>query len=325
MFIQFFQEVLHYAADCGIIPDVEYLKLQGASNMKKYVSSILVTAMLSMSLVGCGASGKDNSSDSVDEAIVQAGAFVTEGTESSEAITTEAATETTTKAATTETATETTTEAATTETVTETTAESATASEAATESTTETAEAKEVFALNGPLARKQSVKEFDNAEFAASFTMDKLVKNEEGAYTLTVKIYRYEYFSGDDILSLKTGDTVYCLGQPVKVETIETGEGMVRINGGIENGGRIFKTNDNTIYFESGMNDRKSYYIIGENTYTLSDNFTMTDNSVMESPKTYTAEEFAAFSDDAAGFRNSNTIVKTTDGMISSIVRNYIP
>ena len=155
--------------------------------------------------------------------------------------------------------------------------------------------------------------------------MDKLVKNEEGAYTLTVKIYRYEYFSGDDILSLKTGDTVYCLGQPVKVETIETSEGMVRINGGIENGGRIFKTNDNTIYFESGMNDRKSYYIIGENTYTLSDNFTMTDNSVMESPKTYTAEEFAAFSDDAAGFRNSNTIVKTTDGMISSIVRNYIP
>lgn len=69
----------------------------------------------------------------------------------------------------------------------------------------------------------------------------------------------------------------------------------------------------------------KSYYTIGVNSYTLAEDFTLTDNAVMESPKTYTASEFAALSDDVYGFRNRNTIVNTTDGVISSIVRNYTP
>ena len=305
--------------------------------MKKHTSSILLIAMVSMLLAGCGSEKKDNLSDSCNESIVQVGATITDETKSSEAVSTEISTVTTTEAATTETSTETTAESVTTEIVTETTTESVT-TETSTETTTEAStteivteittyatEAKEVFALNGPLARKQSVREYDNAKFSASFKMNDLGMNEEGMYTLTVKVYSYEYFSGEDILSLKAGDTVYCLGQPVKVETVETYNGMIRINGGIENGGRVFKTTDNTVYFESGMNDRKSYYVIGENTYVLSENFIMTDNSVMDFPKTYTAEEFAAFSDDAAGFRNSNTIVNTSDGVITSVVRNYIP
>ena len=188
------------------------------------------------------------------------------------------------------------------------------------------AEKNEVFALNGPLGRYQSPAEFGDAKFAASFTKDDLVKMDDGTLALNVMIYRYELFSGDDINALKDGDVIWCLGREVVIDTIKTTDyGAVVINGGIEYGGRVLKTNDGSVYFESGMNDVKSYYEIGENQYVLSDNFVFTDNSVFGESVTYTAEEFFAMDYGPAGFINSNTIVKTDNNVITSIERNYIP
>lgn len=308
--------------------------------MKKYLLSIILTAMLSMSLAGCGMTENESSSDSSGEKTTQTedsaateavSAETTKEQEkevSTEAVTTAAESEISTEAATTATESEAPTEAVTTEAESEVPTEVVTTEaevEISTEAPAETAEAKEVFALNGPMARKQNVSEFNNAKVPASFTMNDLVQAGDGTYTLTVTLYGYEYFSAKDITALTAGDTVYCLGTPVKVETAEISGDRVIINGGIENGGRVFRTNDNSVYYESGMNSAKSYYTIGVNTYTLAEDFTMTDNAVMESPKTYTADEFAALSDDVYGFRNRNTIVNTTDGVISSIVRNYTP
>lgn len=184
----------------------------------------------------------------------------------------------------------------------------------------------EIFALNGPLGRHQGVEEFDNARFAASFGAGDFIKNADGTFTLTTMIYRYEMFSGEDIQSLKVGDTIWCLGKNVAVETIEFRDsGLIIVNGGIENGGRYFKTDENGLYFESGMNDRHSYYEIGENTYTLSADFVFTDNSDMDNPKTYTAEEFMSLLTYDTHFVNSNTIVETSNGVVTAIVRNYIP
>ena len=184
----------------------------------------------------------------------------------------------------------------------------------------------EIFALNGPLGRHQGVEEFDNAKFAASFGAGDFIKNADGTFTLTTMIYRYEMFSGEDIQSLKVGDTIWCLGKNVAVETIEVRDsGLIIVNGGIENGGRYFKTDENGLYFESGMNDRHSYYEIGENTYTLSADFVFTDNSDMDNPKTYTAEELMSLLTYDTHFVNSNTIVETSNGVVTAIVRNYIP
>jgi hypothetical protein len=184
----------------------------------------------------------------------------------------------------------------------------------------------EIFALNGPLGRHQGVEEFDNAKFAASFGAGDFTKNADNTFTLTTMIYRYEMFSSEDIQSLKVGDTIWCLGKNVAVDTIEVRDsGLIIVNGGIENGGRYFKTDVNGLYFESGMNDRHSYYEIGENTYTLSADFVFTDNSDMDNPKTYTAEEFMSLLTYDTHFVNSNTIVETSNGVVTAIVRNYIP
>lgn len=262
---------------------------------------ILTAALLSMTLTGCGAAIEETESTAGDSVETQAG---TE--KSTEAEVTEAATEKSTEAET-----------------------EKSAEEEATETGTEesaAAEQKEVFALNGPLGGYQGPDEFSNATFAAAFDKEDLVKTDDGTIALTVMIYRYELFNGDDIHALKKGDIIWCLGDEVVIDTVETTEsGAVIINGGIENGGRLFKTDDGSIYFEVGMNDAKSYYEIGENQYALAEDFVLTDNSDPDESVTYTAEEFLALEHGDIGFINANTIVETNDHVITAIERVFIP
>lgn len=288
----------------------------------KRTNIITAAALLSMLLTGCGSVTEEIAGNTGNSIETQAGTEIT--TEAEKPAETEAESENPTEAET-----EKSTEA---ETQKPTEAETAKFTETETAKVTEettgtsAAEPKEVFALNGPLGRYQSPEEFGDVSFAASFTKEDLVKQDDGTFALTVMIYRYELFSGDDIAALEKGDVIWCLGQEVVVDTIETrADGTVIINGGIENGGRYFKTDDGSMYFESGMNDVKSYYEIGENTYTLADNFVLTDSSDLDNPVTYTAEEFAALDHGAAGFINSNTIVKTENDVITAIERIYIP
>ncbi len=295
----------------------------------KRTNIVVAAALLSVILTGCGVATEEIADSTANSIGTQAGtekttetAMATETEKSAETTqTTEAESEKTTEAAsekTTENQTEKNTEAETAKVTEETTK--------TTDGTSAAAEPNEVFALNGPLGRYQSPEEFGNASFAASFTEEDLVKQDDGTFALTVMIYRYELFSGDDITALKKGDVIWCLGHDVVVDTIETRtDGTVVINGGIENGGRYLKTDDGAVYFESGMNDVKSYYEIGENTYTLAENFVLTDSSDLDNPITYTAEEFSALDHGAAGFINSNTIVETENDVITAIERVYIP
>ena len=277
--------------------------------MKKYIGIIVLTALLS--LTGCGIEVEkiDNTAEQTTEAPAV-------GTTAENIIESESQSATAAPEANATTEAETTTV-----TQTEPPAEPATAVQETT-----AASPNEIFALNGPLGRHQGVEEFDNAKFAASFGAGNFIKNADGTFTLTTMIYRYEMFSVEDIQSLKVGDTIWCLGKNVAVETIEVlDSGLIIVNGGIENGGRYFKTDENGLYFESGMNDRHSYYEIGENTYTLSADFVFTDNSDMDNPKTYTAEELMSLLTYDTHFVNSNTIVETSNGVVTAIVRNYIP
>ncbi len=302
--------------------------------MKKH-NIIFMTTLLFTILTGCTAVTEESSDTANNGIEIQAESEKSTEMETKETTVaeteeiTETETEKITEAETappTETETEISTEAET-EIITET--ETAEVTESNTEPATEApseAEKLEVFALNGPLGRYQSPTEFGNATFAASFTEEDVVKMDDGTIVLNVMIYRYELFNGEKINALKKGDIIWCLGKKVVIDTIETtGSGAIVINGGIENGGHVFKTNDGTVYFESGMNDVKSYYEIGRNQYVLAADFVFTDNSDLSNSFTYTAEEFSEFEHGAAGFRKSNTIVKTSDNMITAIERNYIP
>lgn len=284
--------------------------------MKK-TNMVFIAALLSLLLTGCGPA---------TESIADAANPTTTAQKATENATEQAA-ETETESVT---ETEKPTDAETTESAAETT-ESAAETTGTAENTTESAtsaaaEQNEVFALNGPLGRYQGPDEFGSATFAASFEKEDLVKADDGTITLNVMIYRYELFSADDIETLKKGDVIWCLGSDVLIDTIEkTDSGLIVINGGIENGGRVLKTDDGAVYFESGMSDVKSYYEIGEKAFVLADDFVLTDSSDLDNPVTYTAEEFLSFDHGAAGFINANTLVTTSSDMITAIERVYIP
>jgi hypothetical protein len=283
---------------------------QNGGNIVKKTNMIFIAALLSLLLTGCGPATESMADAANPTATTQ------KATENA----TEQAAETETESVT---ETEKSTDAATTESAAETTG----AAENTTESATSAAaEQNEVFALNGPLGRYQGPDEFGSATFAASFEKEDLVKADDGTITLNVMIYRYELFSADDIETLKKGDVIWCLGSDVLIDTIEkTDSGLIVINGGIENGGRVLKTDDGAVYFESGMNDVKSYYEIGEKAFVLADDFVLTDSSDLDNPVTYTAEEFLSFDHGAAGFINANTFVTTSSDVITAIERVYIP
>ena len=114
----------------------------------------------------------------------------------------------------------------------------------------------------------------------------------------------------------------------VKVAGIERlDSGLVRINGGEENGGFDLISNDSTVYYEIGMSDIKSYYELGKVTLPVSDEFEYIDESNLDAEaKIYYPGDF--LSDDADmeyNFSPNNTSVVIENGEIIKMNKVYMP
>ncbi|MEE0896083.1 MAG: hypothetical protein U0L88_00430, partial [Acutalibacteraceae bacterium] len=110
-------------------------------------------------------------------------------------------------------------------------------------------------------------------------------------------------------------------------EVERTDSGLVRINGGEENGGFDLVSNDNTVYYETGMNDIKAYYELGKATLPVSVDFEYIDESVLDSEaKTYYLGDF--LTDDAEieyNFTPNNTSIVIENGTIIKMNKVYMP
>ena len=60
-----------------------------------------------------------------------------------------------------------------------------------------------------------------------------------------------------DMAALNEGDTIVIRGQEVKITSIERNERGILINGGLDNGGYDFGTDDTTVWYECGYSDSK--------------------------------------------------------------------
>ena len=75
------------------------------------------------------------------------------------------------------------------------------------------------------------------------------------------------------------------------MERLESG--LVRINGGEENGGFDLFSTDSTVYYEIGMSDIKAYRELGKATLPVSTEFEYVDESDLDAgAKTYFAGDF---------------------------------
>ena len=179
-----------------------------------------------------------------------------------------------------------------------------------------------------PLPETLNVNALDNCTVAVSLEKGDAYVDDNGKMVMNLTVYSYELYDMVDIASLKENDVIVRRNEEVTITELErTDSGLVRINGGEENGGFDLVSNDNTVYYESGMNDIKAYYELGKITLPVSVDFRYIDESEPEKEaKTYYPGDFLT---DYAGleynFTPNNTTVVIEDGVIIAMNKVYMP
>ena len=179
-----------------------------------------------------------------------------------------------------------------------------------------------------PLPETLDVNALDNCTVAVSLEKGNAYVDDSGKMVMDVTVYSYELYDMVDISTLEENDVIVRKDEEVTITEVErTDSGLVRINGGEENGGFDLVSNDSTVYYETGMNDIKAYYEIGMVTLPVSDEFEYIDESVLDSEaKTYYPGDF--LTDDAEieyNFTPNNTSIVIENGTIIKMNKVYMP
>ena len=179
-----------------------------------------------------------------------------------------------------------------------------------------------------PLAETLNINALDHCTVAISLEKGGAYVDDSGKMVMDVTVYSYELYDMVDIASLKENDVILRKNEEVKITELERLEsGLVRINGGEENGGFDLVSSDSTVYYEIGMNDIKAYYELGKVTLPVSDEFEYIDESDIDGEeKIYYLGDFLA--DDAGieyNFSPDNTSIVIENGTIIKMNKVYMP
>ena len=151
--------------------------------------------------------------------------------------------------------------------------------------------------------------------------------DDTGVMQMDVKIFAYDRFDMAAISDLKAGDTIVTHAGEVKVDSVErSAGGIVCINGGLEAGGFDLVTDESGIFYETGLNDAKNWYEVGEATIRVSVDFRGHDYSdpnqgdVVLYPGSFLVDEVKNYD-----FTPFNTTIRVEDGQIVELTRVYVP
>ena len=178
-----------------------------------------------------------------------------------------------------------------------------------------------------PLPEALDVSALDNCTAAVSLEKGGLTLSEDGKMVMDVTVYSYELYDMVDIASLKEADVIIRQGEEVTVAELERlDSGLVRINGGEENGGFDLISNDGTVYYEIGMSDIKAYYELGKASLPVSDEFEYIDESDPDAgAKHYAAGDLLADDKIEYNFSPNNTSIVIENGTITKMNKVYMP
>ena len=166
-------------------------------------------------------------------------------------------------------------------------------------------------------------------KFAASIT-----KVADGQATLSV--YGYDSYLPEDIDALQEGSVLRIHDQgdttvtKLTVTSIDrdADNGYVTINDGIEAGG-VELTLDHDVYRTVTFDDYPVYYMMGELVLPVDDSVTLSDSSAsvdaVPVETSGTIEVGKAVSEDKDNWTPYNTTVFTKDGVVSNILRIWVP
>ena len=172
------------------------------------------------------------------------------------------------------------------------------------------------------------INSLDDCTVAVSLKKGDFYIDGDDRAVMNFTVYTYDLYDMVDIATLNENDVIVRLGEEVTVTDIERFDtGLVRVNGGEENGGFELISEENTVYYEIGMSDRKAYYELGKVTLPVSDNFVYSDESVLdEEAFEYCYDDFLSNEEGIEyNFTPYNTSVIIQDGEVIAMKKVYIP
>ncbi len=177
-----------------------------------------------------------------------------------------------------------------------------------------------------PLPETLDIENLKNCTVAVSLEQGDIFIDEDNKVQMKVTVYTYDLYDMVDIAGLEVGDTIIRLGEEIEITEIERLDtGLIYINGGETKGGFDLNTNDNTVYYESGLSDIKAYYELGEITIPVHETFVYSDESNLDGePLLYTADDMLTEKIEYV-FTPHNTSIIIQDSSIVKMIRRYVP
>ncbi len=178
-----------------------------------------------------------------------------------------------------------------------------------------------------PLPSGLDVESLTDCTVPARFTVDDF--NWMGG-NLSLVAYNEDIYDALQLNQMEVGDTVYYDGRKIKVETIENKDGVITVNGGLDQGGCWFQAYEGGTYRAFQFDDHSLYSELGKAVLPLADNFMIIDcgenfddpsDTVRTNQKLYLEQ----LKNHKCEFNELNTKVVVEKGVITEIERRWIP
>lgn len=179
-----------------------------------------------------------------------------------------------------------------------------------------------------PLPVTIDITNLEDCTIAVSLEEGDFYTDGTGTVRMDVTVFVYDLYDLVDISLMKEGDTILRGQEKVLISSIERAEnGSVLINGGLDLGGFCLYTSDNTVYYELGYSDTKSYYALGKVSLPVSPDFICNDSSDLDKGAvSYRAEDFLAGTGSVDYLFNAhNTTIQIEAGIVTAMTRVYTP
>lgn len=172
----------------------------------------------------------------------------------------------------------------------------------------------------------------EDCSFPVSFTNDDIELNDEGSFVLHMTVWEQELFDAVSITGLKEGDVIVVRGDDVSVAAVEQADGVVHINGGLENGGITMAPSESGgTFYESGSELTEydaMYTSVAQVVLPVNgDEFVYRDSSDLEKGEvTYLAGDLLTMKDSVDfGCTAMNGTAHIVNNQVVEIIRVHMP
>ena len=172
----------------------------------------------------------------------------------------------------------------------------------------------------------------DDCDLSVSFANSDIQLNDEGVLVIHMTAWEYELFDAAAVTAMKSGDTLVVRGKEIAVDTVDSENGIVHVNGGLENGGvDLAAAESGGVFYESNSAVTEfpyNYVEAGQVTLPVDgDSFVYTDSADLEKgERTYLAGDLLTMQDTVDfSCTAMNGTAHIAGGKVTAITRVYIP